>query len=164
MLKKIDKNLETIPLIVITTFMTILIFVQVIMRYVFESSLSWSEELARYLFVWMAYLAVSLGIKEMKHIKIDAALYLFPKKARKYVVLIGDVIVLCFAAFVVISSFQMVAKLFSFGQVSAALSIPMWIVYLAPAVGFTLTVFRSFQVIAYRINEIKEKREEEAAS
>ena len=55
MLNKINKNLEAVPLIAITVVMTLLIFVQVIMRYVLQSSLSWSEELARYLFVWMAY-------------------------------------------------------------------------------------------------------------
>ena len=59
MLKKFNENLEAIPLILLTVVMTVLIFVQVIMRYVLQSSLSWSEELARYLFIWMAYFAIS---------------------------------------------------------------------------------------------------------
>ena len=158
MLNKINKNLEAVPLIAITVVITLLIFVQVIMRYVLQSSLSWSEELARYLFVWMAYFAISYGVKEMKHIKIDAALYLFPKRARKYVVLIGDIIVMLFALFVIQTSFKLVVKIHTFGQVSAALGIPMWLVYLAPLVGFILVVFRSVQTIVFRFREIRAER------
>ena len=155
MLNKINKNLEAVPLIAITVVMTLLIFVQVIMRYVLQSSLSWSEELARYLFVWMAYFAISYGVKEMKHIKIDAALYLFPKRARKYVVLIGDIIVMLFALFVIQTSFKLVVKIHTFGQVSAALGIPMWLVYLAPLVGFILVVVRSVPTIVFRFRAIR---------
>ena len=106
----------------------------------------------------MAYFAISYGVKEMKHIKIDAALYLFPKRARKYVVLIGDIIVMLFALFVIQTSFKLVVKIHTFGQVSAALGIPMWLVYLAPLVGFILVVFRSVQTIVFRFREIRAER------
>ena len=130
-----------------------------IMRYVLQSSLSWSEELARYLFIWMAYFAISYGIKEMKHIKIDAALYLFPKRARKYILIVGDIIVMLFALFVIQTSFKLVVKIHTFGQVSAAMGIPMWIIYLAPLVGFILVVLRSVQTISFRIGALRaEKR------
>ena len=159
MLKKFNENLEAIPLILLTVVMTVLIFVQVIMRYVLQSSLSWSEELARYLFIWMAYFAISYGVKEMKHIKIDAALYLFPKRARKYILIVGDIIVMLFALFVIKTSFKLVVKIHTFGQVSAAMGIPMWIIYLAPLVGFILVVLRSVQTISFRIGALRaEKR------
>ena len=50
MLKKIDNHLEDLLMVVLLCVMSLLIFVQVIMRYIFNNSLSWSEELARYLF------------------------------------------------------------------------------------------------------------------
>ena len=65
---------------------------QVIMRYVFHSSLGWSEELARYMFVWLVFIGISYGAKVMRHIKIDAFLYLFPKLMRPYIVILGDVL------------------------------------------------------------------------
>ena len=39
-------------------------FVQVVMRYVFHSSLTWSEEMARYLFVWLVYFSVAYTAKK----------------------------------------------------------------------------------------------------
>ena len=55
MLKKIDEHLEDILLVTLLSLMSLIIFVQVIMRYLMRNSLSWSEELARYLFIWSIY-------------------------------------------------------------------------------------------------------------
>ena len=91
-LKWLDDNIELYICVFLMSFMTLLVFVQVVMRYVFNNSLSWSEELARYTFIWLIYIGISYGCKLRKHIKIDAALYLFPKKVRPYVVLLGDIL------------------------------------------------------------------------
>ena len=49
--------------------MVIIIFVQVIMRKA-GNSLSWSEELGKFLFVWISWMGISLGQREGEHIKI----------------------------------------------------------------------------------------------
>ena len=64
-----------------------------------------------------------------------------------------------FALFVIQTSFKLVVKIHTFGQVSAAMGIPMWIIYLAPLVGFILVVLRSVQTISFRIGALRaEKR------
>jgi len=65
-----------------------------------RNSLVWSEELARYLFIWLIYIGISYGAKIMKHIKIEAALGLFPKKVRPVIVIIGDILFLGFSLFI----------------------------------------------------------------
>ena len=52
--------------------MSIIIFIQVVCRYVFQNSLTWSEEMARYMFVWLVYFSVSYTARREKHIRIDA--------------------------------------------------------------------------------------------
>src|SRR5665648_198612 len=49
----------------------VLIFYQVVMRYVFNNSSSWTEELSRYLFIWMSWLGTSLSARENKHIRVE---------------------------------------------------------------------------------------------
>lgn len=155
MLKFLDKHLEDYILVAFMAIMSVVIFFQVIMRYVFRSSLTWSEELARYLFVWIVYFAISYAVKERKHIKIEAALYLMPKNVRPYMPIIGDIIVFVFSAFIIVTSWEIVLRQASGGQISPAMRIPMQYIYAAPFVGFTLTAFRTIQVIMLRIKNLK---------
>lgn len=65
----LDK-LEEILLVLMFAAMVLVIFGQVIMRYVFNNSLSWSEELGKFLFVWISWIGISIGAKRNEHIKI----------------------------------------------------------------------------------------------
>ena len=116
-------------MVVLLCVMSLLIFVQVIMRYIFNNSLSWSEELARYLFIWMVYLAIGYAAKQRKHIKIDAALWLFPQRIRPYICIVGDIVVLLFSAFIIKTSYELFMKIAMLGQKSAAMGIPMPVSY-----------------------------------
>ncbi|MBU3182268.1 TRAP transporter small permease [Clostridium psychrophilum] len=135
--------------------MTILVFVQVIMRYVMGNSLVWSEELARYLFIWLIYIGISYGAKIMKHIKIDASLKLFPLKIRPVTVIVGDTLFLVFSLFITFSAFLVVQKEITLGQTSPAMQLPMWIIYAAPMIGFALTSIRQVQTIIYRVHKLR---------
>ena len=106
-LKFLNDYLEETICIILMSVMTIIIFIQVIMRYVMHNSLSWSEELARYCFIWLIYIGVAYGCKLMKHIKIDAALKLFPEKVRPYITIVGELLVLAFAAYIVVTGVEL---------------------------------------------------------
>jgi TRAP-type C4-dicarboxylate transport system permease small subunit len=135
--------------------MTILLFVQVIMRRVFSQSLYWSEELARYIFIWLIYFGISYGAKIVKHIRIEAFLAIFPKKIRPFVVILGDLLFLAFAIFIIFTSFELVKKQIILKQQSPAIHLPIAVVYAAPFVGFILTSIRQIQTIMFRIKELR---------
>ncbi|MDD6318069.1 MAG: TRAP transporter small permease [Succinatimonas hippei] len=151
----IDDYLEMAIGICLILTISVVLSIQVFMRYVVHESLSWSEELSRYMFIWLIYLGISYGAKVMRHIKIDAGLYMFPKRTRPYIVICGDLIFLIFSIVVVIYSLKLVNRQIKLEQVSPAIGIPMYLVYLAPAVGFFLTSIREVQTIIYRIKKLK---------
>ncbi len=66
-MKYVWEHLEEFFIIPLMFAMSIIIFIQVIMRYVFQNSLTWSEELARYMFVWLVYFAVSFTARREKN-------------------------------------------------------------------------------------------------
>lgn len=153
--KFLDEHAEDIISVTLMSVATITIVIQVIMRYLFKSSLSWSEELARYVFVWMTFISISYGIKKRKHVKIEAALSLFPKKIRPVIVIIGDVISLGWCVFVVFTGWSLLGKVIKSGQISPAMSIPMYLIYLAPCIGYVLSSVRCVQTIMLRVQNYK---------
>ncbi len=162
LLKLLNEKLEMYICITLMSIIAIVLFIQVFMRYVVQASLSWSEELARYLFVWLVYIGISYGAKVMRHIKIDAGLYFFPRAWRRYVVILGDTVFLIFSLVVVYFAWGLVVRQYTIGQLSPAMLIPMWIVYAAPCVGFFLTAIRQVQTIIYRIKHLKDPYEDPA--
>lgn len=56
-----------------------LVFAQVVLRYFFNSGLPWSEEMARYLFVWVCFLGAALAVRNRGHITVEVVRNAFPK-------------------------------------------------------------------------------------
>ena len=71
MLSRIADKLEEYFLVFCLGFMVLLVFVQVVMRYIFQNSLSWSEELARYLFLWLSWIGASYAVRDAKRAQIE---------------------------------------------------------------------------------------------
>jgi TRAP-type C4-dicarboxylate transport system permease small subunit len=72
----------------------LLVFTNVVMRYVFNSGLTWSEEVAVNLFVWVIFLGAILAALEGLHIKVDLLTSRLPAKLQKAVLLIANTLVL----------------------------------------------------------------------
>lgn len=144
-LKWLDENLEVVFLVILSAIMVVVIFLQVFMRYVMQNSLSWSEELARFCFIWLVYLGISYGVKRQRHISVDVVLHIFKEKGKIILSIVANILFLAFAIVIVIYGYDISAQLLSWGQQSPALHIPMGLVYLAAPVGMALTSIRLIQ-------------------
>ena len=161
-MRKIWDNLEEFIIIPLIFAMSFIIFIQVIARYVFHNSLTWSEELARYLFVWLVYFSVSFTARRQKHIRIDAAINLYPKAMRPIIEIVSEVIVLAFSVFIAVTGVTVFQKIEWSGQMSPAIGLPMQFVYAAPMVGMALTAIRQLQCIIEKIGKLGYPEDEEA--
>ncbi len=120
----------------------ILIFVQICMRYIFNQSLSWSEELARYLFVWESWLGIGLGVKYRKHIQVEMFANKLSDKNRFYLGWIVDIILMIILIYLIVQGSVLVVKMYNLGTVSPALRIPMAYVYASAPVGCIIMALR----------------------
>lgn len=145
--KQMDQYLEEALIVILLSLMSILIGVQVFMRYVMGDSLTWSEELARYCFIWCTYLGVSYAVKTKVHICVEAAVNQLPATLHKWSRIIVHIVFIIFALLVVKEGYALSMKIFKFGQTSSSLGIPMGWIYLAPTVGFGLVIIRLVQEI-----------------
>ena len=81
-MKKVLANLEEIIGGILFIGMLLVLSVQIVARVVLDQPLTWSEALAKFLFVYVGYLAVSMGIKENGHVYIDYFVLKFPRKVQ----------------------------------------------------------------------------------
>lgn len=138
----------TVALLVVAL---LVLTLQVFERFIMNSGNSWSEELARYLFIWSVYTSAAFAIISNAHIRIDAALNLYPKKIRKYIPILADVIFLVYTIIIVYFSFDYCLDLFASGQVSMGLHVTMGYMYASIPVGHLLMAIRLVQLIYRRI-------------
>ncbi len=156
-LQVLDEHFEEFLIVVLLTIMTASIFYQVIMRYVFLKSPSWTEELTRFSFIWCAYFGVSLGIKKDAHISVMAAMHLLPAKGQKVMKIVADLVFLGFAILILYLGVQTTGTIAMLGRKSPALEIPMYYVYAALPVGFVCIIFRLLQSLYKQIRDFRKE-------
>ncbi|HYE68213.1 MAG TPA: TRAP transporter small permease [Anaerovoracaceae bacterium] len=138
MIRKIGKifnKFEENALMISLAVMVIVIFMQVVMRYIFNNSLSWSEEFARYLFVWFSWMGVSAGLKDGEHLKVELLSMSLLKrgliKSNEIVAIIVSLIWLATTLIVTYYGFEVVAAQMDMNVLTPAMRLPVWIAYLS---------------------------------
>ena len=160
--KKIADNFEGYCCAVMLAVMSVVVFLQVIFRFVIKASLPWSEELSRYLLVYITYFGCAYGIKTGAHLGVEAFVLNLPKTVQKAInvlVQIGGlvvcVLILKFGADIVMSQMQS-------GQLSPAMRLPMWTIYSAIPIGMAFCVIRYAVEIVKAVQALIRPSEKEA--
>ncbi len=130
-------------------------FAGVFARYILNNSIIWAEEFSRYTFNWVVMLACALAVSSNSHMYIDVIYRVIPEKYHKHYQAAVDGLVLIFLAFMI---YQSIALVQGAGvQVSAAMRIPMRIVYCGMPVGFALMLIFGIERL---INDVTGKSED----
>jgi len=120
-------------LVVMMIVMTLTVIVQVFLRYVFSFSLSWSEEVARYLMIWVAFLGGSLALQKGLHIGVELFLVRVSSKTRRWVSILSKMFILIFLIYLTIGGIKITWAVRD--QSSPALLFSMAYAYLSAPVG-----------------------------
>ena len=136
----------------------ILTLVQVIMRYVFKNPLSWSEQLARYMFIWMLMLYMPVIMRHGNNLGFDLIINRLSKKAQNIFWIICETLIAAFAALYCIYSVQLCIK-FS-RKTLVGLGIKANWVYSAQIVGAFLLCIFSLELVINRILATARKEDE----
>ncbi|MDO4178943.1 MAG: TRAP transporter small permease [Phascolarctobacterium sp.] len=97
--KFILKNIEEIVAAACITFTTILVVINVIMRYVLNSGIVWTEEVATGSFVWSVFIGAIAVYKNHGHVGVDMVVKAFPKSVQKVVAIASDILLLVLNGF-----------------------------------------------------------------
>lgn len=119
---------------------------QVFFRFILNNSLSWSEELARFSFIWMHMLGASLLIEGSGHATVTAVLDLLRGGVRKAVDILIELIIFFDGTAMLYAGIKLAYS--SRANLSTAMSVPMWCINSSVAVGGVLLMLQAFVAIA----------------
>ena len=151
----IDKILGTI-LVALMAVITLDVLWGVFTRYALGNQASWSEELARYFFLWGALFGAAAACRFGQHGGIPLLVDRFPPKLQRAVEVLVIVGMLSFLGYLTWQSWEATARAFASGQTSLTTKIPIWVVNAGMFAAFALSILRTIQGFlrgAYRIDQ-----------
>jgi len=145
-------------LVVIMGAMVINVLWQVFTRFIMQNPSSYTEELARYMLIWIGILGASYVAGQKMHLAIDLLSTKLSGRAKIYLDIFIESCVFIFALVVmVIGGFRLVIITLSLDQISAALQIPLGYIYSVLPLSGLLILFYSSNFILNGFNELKKK-------
>ena len=154
-LRVINNKLEEVFLVILMALAVIIVSAQIVTRFVLKTPLPWSEELARYMFIWLVWVGAAFATKERKHIRIDVVVSRLPQIGQKACTIISTIIWIGFTIFMVYISAVLTSSVMTGGQTGTGSGMPMWIPYSAIPVGMALMLFRILQNCYYDLKALK---------
>ena len=120
----------------------LLAFINVILRYAFDMSITWAAELTNYLFIWSALFGAAYGFKQGAHISVSLVIEKFPPVITKFFLIFANFISIAYLALISYFGYELILMLMDFGEMSVDLGIPMWIPHLVLPLSFALAAYR----------------------
>ena len=164
MIKLLDKILTWFEnTLIVTGLLSVafVLFINVIMRYVFKSGVVWAEEYARYAIVWIVMAGSGAAVRENQHMSITALVDITKGKTFHFIINMFVLIIsLSFSFFLIYSGIRLTMSMMANNQLSPALEIPLWTIYVSIPIGGLLMVIRFIQSFFRQVKDFKKEEQE----
>ena len=145
------RAIEYIAMTLLVCFIS-LFFLQTVLRFTLSIALSWAEELCRYMFIWMVFLAGGIGMRKNSHVAFDIIKNLLPEKFQIHLAVLIGAVVLFFSYQLFIGGLSLTEQVSK--QVSPSLGVPMSFIYATLVTGGILfALFTVDAIIRKAVNQ-----------
>jgi TRAP-type C4-dicarboxylate transport system permease small subunit len=152
-LKTFLNNVELYMSTILFISLTILLFSNVVSRYVFSRSFAWIEEVATIAFVWMIWFAMSAAVTKRKHLRIDFILEIVPFNVKRIMLIISNIIFAGFNVYLLYVVMTIINRLAL--SRTTLLRLPQQMVYSIIPIGLVLSIIRIGQDTVRLLHEDK---------
>jgi TRAP-type transport system small permease protein len=140
--KGLNKFINLISVILLAS-MAILVFGNVILRYIFNSGIMWSEEMSRFLFIWLCFLGAVGAMWDNEHLGVDMIVKKLPGLLKKIVYTISSFIILYLLWLIIDGSWKV--SILNLHTPAPVTGLPMFYIYIT---GVVMGVFMVGIVVA----------------
>ncbi|MFT5111104.1 MAG: TRAP-type C4-dicarboxylate transport system permease small subunit [Parasphingorhabdus sp.] len=144
-LKWLDRHLEELICCSGLVIIAVCVFMQVVARYVFETAIHWTEEVAAISMVWSVYMGASLCVRERFHIRIIVGVNALPMIMGRGLIFVADFFWAFFCVFMIIASWDYLAVFWKFTSRSPSLGIDELYPQSILLIGYGLMLIRLVQ-------------------
>ena len=126
--------------------MTVLTFIQVVLRYGFNTGLDWQLESNYYLFAWLVMIGISYCVRVRAHIGVDAAVRLFPPAQRRAIGILVLLLAFTYTALMIYGSFEYIRRLYIVDVEAEDIAIATWKLSICLPLGFVFLFIRLLEM------------------
>jgi len=141
-LRFLDEYLEEYLASLLFVVFSTLMFINVIMRYVFQNAIPWAEEMTLLFFVWFVWFAIPFATRLDNHARVTFIQDLFPKKIKALLNVFLSVVTIVLFVFLIVSAIKYLGHSAVKGKTGLLVPYPMWVFYIPAPIGLVLTVHR----------------------
>ena len=141
-IKQVVNRFEEGVMAFLLAFMTLLTFVQVVLRYVFNTGFVWSLEATTYAFAALVLIGMSYGVRTGTHIAVDLFTHRMPERMQRIVGLLAVAVCVGYALLMLYGSSDFVGRLYVLGNMARDVAAPKWLMTAVMPLGFALLTFR----------------------
>ena len=142
MLMRIMNRAEEAVICILLVLTTLIVFIDVVMRFGFNTGFMWSQELTLHMSAWFVLFGASYGLKVGSHIGMDAFIKLFPRSIRRFLSSIAAILAIIYCTLIFYGSWIYLAKMKMIGIELEDLPIPAWIAHSLLLFGFGFLIIR----------------------
>ena len=131
---------------------SVIVFTNVIMRYVFHDALPWAEEVVRYSLIWSSFIGASIAMRYGLHIGVEVVVDNLPPRPRRVMIIIGFFFVLLYCTLIAVYGADFIYEAYvrwseGTGRVASTTKVPFFYIQASVPVGVALMGLRQLQVL-----------------
>lgn len=149
--KWFDEKFEETMLIVLLMILTLVMMAQIIMRYIFRSSLPWGEEVCLNCYILSTFMTIGYCVRKKSALRVEVLVGFLPKQINAFLEIFIELVSAAAYSYFFYGAVQVTQRMYASGQLSTALRMPMWYLYVGVTLGFFMGAVRSVQVVVQRI-------------
>ncbi|MQY76023.1 MAG: TRAP transporter small permease subunit [Spirochaeta sp.] len=147
MFSKIINSLEEAIIAILLASMTLLVFLEVTLRFGFNTGVMWAQELTLHLSCWMVMFGASYGIKIGSHIGVDALVRILSPTTRRMVTGVAVIACLLYCTLVGMGAWVYLEKVYSISIELEDMAIQKWVAHSIMLIGIVLMAWRLLELL-----------------
>jgi TRAP-type C4-dicarboxylate transport system permease small subunit len=120
----------------------------------------WTEELTRFIFIWLIYLGIGIGFRKAESARVTVQFKYFPKFLRRASIWIYSVATIGFFLFMFVLGIELISQQISTNEKSSVLLLPMWLIGLCVPVSAAVGILNTIQSLLYDRSLLQEEAEQ----